>query len=126
LEKIKITTMEKGEIMAQHMKIENWKDQKWFPKLMKRVKWIVKYSSGNTSSYKFEKYLNRVKILPSEYCTDVHGNEEGNLALSYKTTLNDNLDDDNKSLLLNECGIEIHSKSRGCTQNKLIQVYLVA
>tara|TARA_R110000823_G_scaffold206680_1_gene337384 strand:+ start:285 stop:641 length:357 start_codon:yes stop_codon:yes gene_type:complete len=118
--------MEKGEIMAQHMKIENWKDQKWFPKLMKRVKWIVKYSSGNISSYKFEKYLNRVKILPSEYCTDVHGNKEGNLALSYKTTLNDNLDDDNESLLLNECGIEIHSKSRGRTQNKLIQVYLVA
>ena len=36
--------------MAQHYKIENWKDQKWYPKLMKRVKWILKYSSGNASS----------------------------------------------------------------------------
>ena len=94
--------------MAQHYKIENWKNEKWYPKIMKRIKWIVKYSSGNTSSNVLEKYLNRVKILPSNCCTDVLGNKEGNLALSYKTKLH-----------------EIHSKSRGMTQNKLIQAYIV-
>ena len=40
--------------MAQHYKIENWKDQKWYSKLMKRVKWILKYSSGNASSDMFD------------------------------------------------------------------------
>ena len=112
--------------MAQHYKIENWKDQKWYSKLMKRVKWILKYSSGNASSDVFEKYLNRVKILPSDYCTNPLGEKEGNLALSYKTKLNDSLDNDNKDLRLCDCNIEIHSKSRGMTQNKLIQVYIVA
>mgnify|MGYP003151595827 FL=1 len=111
--------------MAQHYKIENWKNEKWYPKIMKRIKWIVKYSSGNTSSNVFEKYLNRVKILPSNYCTDVLGNKEGNLALSYKTKLHDSLDSDNRDLPLSFCNIEIHSKSRGMTQNKLIQAYIV-
>jgi len=48
--------------MAQHYKIENWKDQKWYSKLMKRIKWIDKYSSGNTSSDVFEKYPPSAKL----------------------------------------------------------------
>ena len=111
--------------MAQHYKIENWKDQKWYSKLMKRVKWILKYSSGNKSYYGRDYYLKRLSILPKEYCTNPFGEPEGNLALSYKTKLNDSLDSDNKDLRLCDCNIEIHSKSRGMTQNKLIQVYIV-
>jgi hypothetical protein len=111
--------------MAQHYKIENWKDQKWYSKLMKRVKWILKYSSGNKSYYGGDYYLKRLSILPKEYCTNPFGEPEGNLALSYKTKLNDSLDSDNKDLRLCDCNIEIHSKSRGMTQNKLIQVYIV-
>jgi|TARA_R110000823_G_scaffold299434_1_gene420157 hypothetical protein len=110
--------------MAQHIKIENWKKEKWYPKVMKRIKWLLKYSSGNKSSYGLERYLKRVKILPSDYCTDVYGNKEGNLALDYKTKLNDMLDKENNYRLA-DCGIEIHSKSRGFTQNKLIQAYIV-
>ena len=111
--------------MAQHYKIENWKDQKWYSKLMKRVKWILKYSSGNRSYYGCDYYLKRLSILPKEYCTNPFGEPEGNLALSYTTKLNDSLDSDNKDLPLSFCNIEIHSKSRGMTQNKLIQVYIV-
>ena len=79
--------------MAQHYKIESWINEKWYPKVMKRIKWILKYTSGN-------------------------------LALSYKTKINDILDKDN-SYQLSNCNIEIHSKSRGMRQNKLIQAYIV-
>ena len=111
--------------MAQHYKIEQWKNEKWFPKIMKRIKWILKYTSGNKSCYGGkDKFLKRLDILPKEYCTNPFGKLEGNLALSYKTNLNDILDKDN-NYLISDCGIEIHSKSRGFTQNKLIQAYIV-
>ena len=48
--------------MALHYKIENWKDQKWYSKLMNRGKWILKYSSGNASSDVFEKYLRDAQL----------------------------------------------------------------
>ena len=37
--------------MAQHYKIEGWSNEKWYPKIMKRIKWILKYTSGNKSYY---------------------------------------------------------------------------
>tara|TARA_R100001510_G_C7489762_1_gene98102 strand:+ start:207 stop:542 length:336 start_codon:yes stop_codon:yes gene_type:complete len=110
--------------MAQHYKIEGWKNEKWYPKIMKRIKWILKYTSGNRSYRGNHNYLKRLSILPKEYCTDVFGNPEGNLALEYRTKINDILDKDDNYPLSN-CGIEIHSKSRGFTQNKLIQAYIV-
>jgi|TARA_E500000178_G_C16929805_1_gene711158 hypothetical protein len=110
--------------MAQHYKIESWSNEKWYPKIMKRIKWILKYTSGNRSYYGSDYYLKRLSILPKEYCTDVFGNNEGNLALSYKTTINDILDKDN-DYPLSDCNIEIHSQSRGLTQNKYIQAYIV-
>jgi len=110
--------------MAQHYKIDNWKNEKWYPKIIKRIKWILKYTSGNKSSYSFDNYLKRLSILPNDYCTDTFGNKEGNLALSYKTKLNDILDKKN-NFRLSDCNIEIHSKSRGIKQNKYIQAYIV-
>ena len=111
--------------MAQHYKIEQWKNEKWYPKIMKRIKWILKYTSGNKSCYSGQdKYLKRLDILPKEYCTNPFGESEGNLALHYKTKLCDMLDSVDQYYLYN-CGIEIHSKSRGFTQNKLIQAYIV-
>ncbi len=54
--------------MAQHYKIEQWKNEKWYPKIMKRIKWILKYTSGNKSCYSGQdKYLKRLDILPKEY-----------------------------------------------------------
>ena len=92
---------------------------------MKRIKWILKYTSGNKSYYGGnDYYLKRLSILPKEYCTDPFGKPEGNLALEYKTTLKDILDKDN-DYFISDCGIEIHSKSRGFKQNKLIQAYIV-
>ncbi len=111
--------------MAQHYKIEQWKNEKWYPKIMKRIKWILKYTSGNKSYYgSNDYYLKRLSILPKEYCTNPFGEPEGNLALCYKTKINDILDKDNDYFISN-CEIEIHSKSRGFKQNKLIQAYIV-
>ena len=110
--------------MSQHYKIESWINEKWYPKVMKRIKWILKYTSGNKSCYGGDYYLKRLSILPQEYCTNPFGKPEGNLALSYKTKINDILDKDN-SYQLSNCNIEIHSKSRGMRQNKLIQAYIV-
>ncbi len=62
---------------------------------MKRIKWILKYTSGNKSyygsSYYGSKnyYLKRLSILPKQYCTNTFGEPEGNLALCYRTKIND-------------------------------------
>jgi len=111
--------------MAQHYKIEQWKNEKWYPKVMRRIKWILKYTSGNKSTYNGNcNYLKRLKILPNNYCTNPFGDKEGNLALCYRTKIDDILDKHN-DYSLSECGIEIHSQSRGVKQNKLIQAYIV-
>ena len=37
--------------MAQHYKIESWKNEKWYPKIMKRIKWILKYKSSLITTF---------------------------------------------------------------------------
>ena len=109
--------------MAQHYNIKNWKKEKWYPKLMRRVKHILNQTAGNKSyGNNFVKFYKRLEILSSEYSMDIGEN----LILDYRPKMTDILAKDEPNLRLCDCGIEIHSKSRGMTQNKLLEVYLVA
>lgn len=108
--------------MAQHYNIKAWKKEKWYPKLMRRIKHILKCTAGNQSyGNNFVKFYKRLEILSSEYKMDLGEN----LILDYRPRLTDQLDKD-EWLRLCDCGIEIHSRSRGFSQNKLLEVYLVA
>lgn len=107
--------------MAQHYNLEHYKNETWYKKLIKRIKWCVKATAYQRSKYPEIKYYKRLNILSTEYKLNLP-NE--NLILSYRTTLKDFVEDNNW-LQLRDCEIEIHCYAKFKT-SKILKAYLVA
>jgi len=102
--------------MAQHIPIINFINENWFFQLIKDCKKIVKKYQKIGWSYESYHFLApNIKLLPIYYASDYDKPilmRKVNQIFSYKNNYDLPLTNEKNSILLKDCGIEIHSHNK--------------